>query len=410
MSTQDPATGYAFWISPDGLSKVVYSLHVFQEIDASVNEGFRQIPHGGVETGGLLFGRKKPDGIHVEAYRAIQCQHAFGPSFVLSESDLVGIREQLAAASSDKELAGLEPVGWFIGHTRSPLQLNARETIWFDQFFPHPGSLTLLVKPERFQATRFAFLLRNQTGQMEPDARHTAVILPLSGQSAQSANVPSPSIPAPQRTVERAVPTPSPEMSAPRPGIAEAANDGPAIDEPATGEPTRIRTSPFVAPAFTPPPVAPPTFHPGEPVGKNQPGLAYPYASLAPGRTRAARREAGGFGLKSAAVLVLAAVLGCIAGYWAYLQLPSLVIPARVREQRGLIVVEWPSAQTDNVDYAALQVNDGQWIALSSEQKANGHATIAAPSGDLKIDLVAKHWLRDSRGIVRYIRLPAAAR
>lgn len=396
MSTQDPVTGYAFWISPDGASRVVYALNVFQDIDGSVNEGFRQIPHGGVETGGLLFGRKRADGIHIEAYRAIHCQHAFGPSFILSESDLSGIREQLAAASSDKELAGLEPVGWFIGHTRSPLQLTARETIWFDEFFPDPGSLTLLVKPERFQATRFAFLIRDQAGRVEQDASHAAVILPLSSQGAQSDKMPSASIPAPQPVFEQSVSAPLPETSAP---------------QPATGEPTRIRTSPVVTPPVSPPVAAfPAASQPVAAAAASRPDLAYPYASLAPSRTRAARRQAGGFGLKSAAVLVLAAILGCIAGYWAYLQLPSPVIPVRVREQRGLIVVEWPSAQTESVDYAALQVNDGQWMALSSEQKANGHATIAAPNGDLKIDLVAKHWLRDSRGIVRYIRLPAATR
>jgi hypothetical protein len=106
---------------------------------------------------------------------------------------------------------------------------------------------------------------------------------------------------------------------------------------------------------------------------------------------------------------VLAALLGCLAGYWAYLQLPSPVIPVSVREQRGQLVVEWPSAQTENVDYAALQINDGQWISLSTQEKTTGRAVVTVPSGDVKIDLVAKHWLRDSRGIVRYIRTPRAA-
>jgi hypothetical protein len=138
--------------------------------------------------------------------------------------------------------------------------------------------------------------------------------------------------------------------------------------------------------------------------------VAYPYASLARGRTRTeASGGFGGFGLHSIAVLLLAALLGCVAGYWAYLQLPSPVIPVSVREQSGQIIVEWPANQTDNVDYAALQVNDGQSITLSPEQKSAGRAAISAPSGDLKIDLIAKHWLRDSRGIVRYLRTPKPA-
>ena len=100
------------------------------------------------------------------------------------------------------------------------------------------------------------------------------------------------------------------------------------------------------------------------------PASSFPYASL-PERSR----NGSGFGLKSAVILILAAALGCIAGYWAYLQLPSPVIPVSVREQRDQLVVEWPSAQTVNVDYAALQVNDGQWMALSSREKTAGHAS-----------------------------------
>jgi len=54
-------------------------------------------------------------------------------------------------------------------------------------------------------------------------------------------------------------------------------------------------------------------------------------------------------------------------------------------------------------------VNEGQWLTLSPEQKTEGRATVSAPPGDLKIDLVAKHWLRDSRGIVKYLRSPRSA-
>jgi hypothetical protein len=107
--------------------------------------------------------------------------------------------------------------------------------------------------------------------------------------------------------------------------------------------------------------------------------------------------------------LVLAAVFGCLAGYWAYLQLPSPVIPVSVREQNGQLVVEWPANQTAGVDYAAIQINDGPWLTLSPEQKTEGRAIVTPPPGDLKIDLVAKHWLRDSRGIVRYLRTPRPA-
>lgn len=387
MNTQDSALGYAYWIAPDGSSKVTYSLSLFHQLDTLVNDGYRRIPHGGVETGGLLFGSRGENAVQVEAYRPIQCQHAFGPSFVLSESDLAGIKEQLASAAADPDLKGLQPVGWFIGHTRSPLQMSDREALWFDTLFPDPGSLTLLVKPERFQPTHFGFVVRGSDGQLERDATRSAVILPLSGQTANAAELASPSLPAPRMADKPPQVNPPEEWHT----------------KPATGGPTRVRTpySEPVAPA--PAPVAPPLARVPDP------NLAFPYASLAQTRARSGKRPNSRSALRSAAILVAAAVLGCIVGYWAYLQLPSPVIPVRVREQSGQLVVEWPSAQTGDVEYAALEINNGQWITLSPEQKSAGRATVTAPPGDVQIDLLAKHWLRDSRGIVRYIRIPSHA-
>ncbi len=392
MNTQDSALGYAYWIAPDGSSKVTYSLNLFHEVDTLVNDGYRRIPHGGVETGGLLFGSRSGNTVQLEAYRPIRCQHAFGPSFVLSEGDLTGIKEQLASAAADEDLKGLEPVGWFIGHTRSPLQMSDREALWFDTLFPETSSLTVLVKPERFQPTRFGFLLRGPEGQLQRDANTSAVILPLSGQTANTGELASPSIPAP-KIAEKSAEAIPPEQWQPKTAP--------------PGGPTRVRT-PYFEPPTPAPDAAPvaqvPNVRPE--LKKANADLNFPYASLAQTRARTERRSNGALALRSAAILVIAAVLGCIVGYWAYLQLPSPVIPVSVREQHGQLVVEWPSAQTGNVEYAALQVDDGQWITLSPEQKSAGRAIVTAPPGDVKIDLLAKHWLRDSRGIVRYIRIP----
>ncbi len=61
MTTGDPDVEYAFWTSPGTTFTVTYPLGLFHEIDFQVNEGYRRIPHGGVETGGLLFGRSEPE-------------------------------------------------------------------------------------------------------------------------------------------------------------------------------------------------------------------------------------------------------------------------------------------------------------------------------------------------------------
>ncbi len=385
MNTPDPISGYAYWIAPDGSSRVTYSLAVFHEIDGVVNESYRRIPHGGVETGGLLFGTRNNGAPRIEAFRPIECQHAFGPSFVLSDGDLSRLREQLHEAGRDPELSTLQPLGWFLGHTRSPLVLNERELQWFNELFPEPGSATVLVKPERFQPTQFGFLLRDQAGTMPQDARPNAIILPLS-QSGSTASIPAPK--------------PPPVAVKPVPAATYEEPVRSVISEP----PVRSAISTPPEPLPAPPVPAPPA-----------PAAAPEYRSspeyrIAPRRQLAIEQPRTFLGLSGAsiAVLILAAILGCLAGYWAYLQLPSPVIPVSVREQQGQLIVEWPATQTRNVDYAALQVDNGQWTVLSDTQKVAGRAAVTAPPGDVQIELVAKHWLRDSRGIVRYIRAPKA--
>jgi hypothetical protein len=209
--TSPPATGaQGSWAVPGSSFSVTYSLAVLQEIEFAVNEGYRKIPHGGIEVGGLLFGRLENKATFIEAFRLIDCEHARGPSFVLSERDLDGLRQQLAEAGKDPELEDLRPVGWFIAHTRGPLQMTEQEYGLFEQLFPAPGGITLLAKPERFKPTRFAFLVRDSTRQMNRDGTRDTFILPSPGRparapetAARSAERPEPAAVTPEPVIEQ---------------------------------------------------------------------------------------------------------------------------------------------------------------------------------------------------------------
>ena len=439
MSTQDPGTGYAYWMSPDGSAKVVYSLPLFHEIDAYVNEGYRRIPHGGVEVAGLLLGSLADGLLQLEAFRPIECQHAFGPSFVLSEPDLEQLREQIEAASSDPELDGLQVVGWFVGHTRSALRMAEREAGWFDELFPAPDAVAVLVKPEHFQPTQFGFLSRRAGDPMERDASAHAVILPLPGRASRAAEEPVRSIPAPQETVlSKANEIPPPTIDEP------ARQQTPA--RPPSGQATRVRSREH--PAFPEPAVSPepPEFQPVAPseypLAQSEPEISSSELSSRPSvsnpageqfareqvsvprevvpnppaqfdlpplrrATREVAQEKNALGWRFAAVLILAAVLGCIAGYLAYLRLPSPVIALAAHEQQSSLVISWPASQTEDVEYATIRINDGQRRVLSTEEKEAGQAVVTPPPGNVKVEVTARHWLRDARGILRLVRRTA---
>jgi hypothetical protein len=429
----------AIWTAPGASTTVTYSLPLFHEIDFAVNEGYRKIPHGGVEVGGLLFGTVEKDGTRIEAFRPIACDHASGPSFVLSEGDLERLMVQLDTAGSDPELASLKPVGWFLSRTRSPLQLIERELVLFDLFFPEPGMLTVMVKPERFQPTRFTFLVRDREGKVARDAGPPPVILPLPGRGTSSADQSVPATPAP--VASSAAPQPELQAEAPTlPSIVPVAKaEAPVAKEleDASETPTEtppkldLEQVPLAFDAATVPSgpkleeeperlsqlaVAPSSTAlvstgkrsrraqqssapRGAPPPRTVPQLPDAYEQ----RDLLSKKKPPSTGLRLFLVLPLAALLGCAVGYWGYLQLPSPIIPLKARGLSRSVLVSWPPEDTRNAVYAAIRVNDATPLLLSSEEKAAGQVEVSA-SPDIKVELIARNWMRDSRGIVRFVK------
>src|SRR5437763_15159779 len=105
---------YAVWTDPETSQTVRYSLPLFHDLDFQVNEAYRRIPHGGVEIGGVLYGRFGPKGVSIGAFRTIECEHASGPSFLLSEKDLSRVGEWFDESQSDTDLERRESVVGFM--------------------------------------------------------------------------------------------------------------------------------------------------------------------------------------------------------------------------------------------------------------------------------------------------------
>ena len=437
----EPATEYGTWV--DGASKlqVSYSLPLFHEIDFVVNEGYRRIPHGGIEQGGLLFGYSDRNAVRIELFRPIQCEHALGPSFKLSESDVAMLRTQIAEAGSDPELKDLTLLGWFIGHTRNSLAVNEAESKLFDELMPGTGKLTVLIKPEKFKPTLFAFVVRQGDGRLSTEGVGEPIVLPLSGRGPGRV-VAEESAAAYEAAAEQ-----QPNLDAPgKGGLREPAAQRP-IQEPAAGEEEaaairRARRlvrqmspeeaarplSPApgeTAPVPSSPPVRIPQPNPPAPVERPPlsaapwPDEIYSAGAISQGapwsardrQNRPYRAAPERSKLQFAVVMVLSAALGCCLGYWAYLQLPSSVIALDVRPEAPGLVLSWPPEQTRDSPYAAIRINDGEPVPLSATAKLAGQSHIQLSGDNVKVELIAQHWMRNSRGIVRYVEAsnPSAA-
>jgi hypothetical protein len=148
----------AFGTWKRGLLHVDYGLGVLEEIRRTVQEGFHKIPHGGVETGGLLYGKWDGTVLTVSAWRPLQCEHPLGPRFQLSGADEAALATQLATETP--ELENYQVVGWFASHSRGALQLRGPDVDLHAKYFPEPWQPILLLCASRNQPMQAAFYSR----------------------------------------------------------------------------------------------------------------------------------------------------------------------------------------------------------------------------------------------------------
>jgi proteasome lid subunit RPN8/RPN11 len=175
---------------------VEWSAAVLEEIRQAAVDAFFSLPHGGVEIGGVLFGRREGGGVRILAHRALACEHALGPSFTLSENDQARLRELLR----DPEAPGLEPVGWYHSHTRSEMVLSDRDLEIHDRWFPHPWQVALVVRPHALKPARAGLFVRAADGSMRAESSGGEFVLqpPAAAPATEppAASAPEPPLPA----------------------------------------------------------------------------------------------------------------------------------------------------------------------------------------------------------------------
>lgn len=145
---------------------IEYLLAVLEQVRISAEAARAAIGRGGVETGGVLFGRIEGTAVRIAAARELACEHASGPAFALSERDEAGLRALLDAASRDPGLAGMEPVGWYRS-VRGDNGPGERDNELHAKYFPDTNAVALIVWPGEGQSARAAFFARDEAGLLK---------------------------------------------------------------------------------------------------------------------------------------------------------------------------------------------------------------------------------------------------
>ena len=188
----------AQWTAPECPFHIEYSTRVLDDIRLAVVDAFFSLPRGGAEIGGILLGRQEGDRIFVTDYEALDCEHAMGPSFVLSPRDQTLLAEMTARAKRNPQ--DRQPVGWYHSHTRSEIFLSETDQDIHNRFFPEPWQIALVLKPHTFEPTRGGFFFRDGNGAIRGSASYQEFVLdpqpmrpaPAGGGAIGSASAPRP--------------------------------------------------------------------------------------------------------------------------------------------------------------------------------------------------------------------------
>lgn len=151
---------FGVWTSSQCPFAIEYLPQVTEEIRMAVETAFYALPHGGLEIGGILLGSYTSERVVISAFRPLQCEHAFGPTFRLTASD----HSRLSIAVEEAQAAGQTVVGWYHSHTRSEVFLSKDDLELHYYHFKEPWQVALVLKPVALKPMSCGFFFRETDG------------------------------------------------------------------------------------------------------------------------------------------------------------------------------------------------------------------------------------------------------
>ena len=220
--TQGPDSSVITWSVPQCPFTVECPLRILDEIRLAVIDAFFSLPRGGAEIGGVLTGRYSGSRLRIMGYKPLECEHAFGPSFTLSERDHTRLRELLSEIEAENP--GPQAVGWYHSHTRTEIFLSEPDREVHDHFFPQSWQVALVLKPHTFQPTRAGFFFREEDGRIHGEQSYQEFLIqpqPIQPQAPSRSEAPPvrveppPKAPPPRETPPPAVTAIAPLVATP---------------------------------------------------------------------------------------------------------------------------------------------------------------------------------------------------
>ena len=135
-----------------------------QQIRERARDGLIAAPRVAFGAGGLLLGVRSKHLVRLLDSIDIPCSHSTGPSFQLNADEL---RDTCAMIAEVEALSGdgrVSVVGYYCSKTRGDVRLSETDLGFFDELFPVPGQIALVVRPNAVGPMRAAFFFRDDSG------------------------------------------------------------------------------------------------------------------------------------------------------------------------------------------------------------------------------------------------------
>ncbi len=207
---RDAATNCSLiWAAPGKPVSVTLSPELIARLEVAVREGLQLLPSRGEEVGGLLLGKAKRAGaaavVEISDFEPLECEHAAGPSFLLSGPDRARLEQRLRRFKSK---AGLSIVGVYRTHTRRSPGLTLEDVDLMSAYFARPSDLFLLIRAHADGLPTAGFVIweGREIRSVTPYAEFVLRPAPPEAPAAREPRVEPPAVPAPPPVV--AVPPP----------------------------------------------------------------------------------------------------------------------------------------------------------------------------------------------------------
>ncbi|MDP9055264.1 MAG: hypothetical protein M3N93_13340 [Acidobacteriota bacterium] len=153
-------------LAPRPPLRIEYTAPAMRQIRERACEGLIAAPRVAFGVGGLLLGVVDKQDVRLLESIEIPCSHSAGPSFQLNADEMREAREMIAEAeaASRSGSSRVSVIGWYCSRTRGDVRLSETDLHLFDELFPAPGAIALVVRPDASGPMRAAFFYRNHTG------------------------------------------------------------------------------------------------------------------------------------------------------------------------------------------------------------------------------------------------------